>query len=168
MRIGVVSDTHLPRRGAELPPKLLHSFKTCDLILHLGDWVSLTVYEQLSALAPVDGVAGNNDPAEIVRRFGYHKVLELGSKRIGLTHGHLPGGGHGAKENAQRVFAGKPVDAVLFGHSHKSFKAESGGVLWFNPGSPTDKRREAKYSYGLIELTAKGIEAKHIYLDGKR
>ncbi|MGG6313833.1 metallophosphoesterase family protein [Paenibacillus macerans] len=167
MRIGVVSDTHMPRRGAELPPKLMQSFKTCDLILHLGDWVTMDVYEQLAALAPVDGVAGNNDPANLIRRFGQHKILELGGKRFGLTHGHLPGGGHGAHENAQRVFAGKPVDAVLFGHSHKPHLSENGGVLWFNPGSPTDKRREPKYSFGLIEFTAKGLQAKHIYMDKK-
>lgn len=167
MRIGVVSDTHMPRRGAGLPPKLLQSFKTCDLILHLGDWVTLEVWEQLKALAPVDGVAGNNDPAEIVRRFGNHKILELGGYRIGLTHGHLPGGGYGARENAQRTFAGQPVNAVLFGHSHQPHLSESGGVLWFNPGSPTDKRREAKYSFGLIELTEQGLQARHIYFSGK-
>ncbi|GJM73486.1 hypothetical protein HMSSN036_57020 [Paenibacillus macerans] len=47
----------------------------------MGDWTTFEVYEQLSALAPVEGVAGNNDPADIVRRFGYHKVLELGAKK---------------------------------------------------------------------------------------
>jgi uncharacterized protein len=168
MRIGVVSDTHMPRRGAELPAKLRQALKTCDLILHLGDWVTMDVYEQLAALAPVDGVAGNNDPVDIIRRFGQHKILELGGRRIGLTHGHLPGGGHGARDNAERVFAGKPVDAVLFGHSHKPYLAESGGVLWFNPGSPTDKRREPKYSFGVLELTPQAIEAKHIYMDAKK
>lgn len=164
MKIGIVSDTHLPRRGKELPSALLRQFANCDLILHLGDWTTFEVYEQLSALAPVEGVAGNNDPADIVRRFGYHKVLELGAKKIGLTHGHLPGGGHNALDNAKRVFTGKQLDAVLFGHSHKPLLAHSGGVLLFNPGSPTDKRREEKYSFGILEIGAKGLRAKHIFI----
>ncbi|MEC2344783.1 metallophosphoesterase family protein [Paenibacillus barengoltzii] len=168
MRIGVVSDTHIPRRGSELPVKLRQTFRTCDMIFHLGDWVTMEVYEQLRAIAPVEGVAGNNDPNDIIRKFGWHKVLELGGRRIGLTHGHLPGGGHGAKNNAERVFAGQPVDAVLFGHSHKPYLAESGGILWFNPGSPTDKRREPKYSFGVLEITPQAIKARHIFLEAKK
>lgn len=168
MKIGVVSDTHMPRRGAELPQALIKSFKTCDLILHLGDWTSLEVYEQLSRLAPVDGIAGNNDGAEIIRRFGYQKVLELGSRRIGLIHGHLPNVWKSAEQNARMAFAGKPLDAVLFGHSHKPFIERQDGLLLFNPGSPTDKRREARYSFGLLELGTDGIQARHVFIDSKK
>lgn len=167
MRIGVVSDTHMPRHAKNLPPALVKAFRKVDLIIHLGDWTSLTVLEQLSALAPVEGVAGNNDPEEIIRRFGYSKVLKLGTTRIGLTHGFLPEGRGTAKDKALKTFSGQPLDAILFGHSHQPLLQRVDGLLLFNPGSPTDKRRQPKYSYGILELTGNGITAKHYFMDSK-
>ncbi|WP_410769089.1 metallophosphoesterase family protein [Fontibacillus sp. BL9] len=169
MRIGVVSDTHMPRKAKNLPPLLVKYFRRTDLIIHLGDWTSLEVLEQLSALAPVEGVAGNNDPAEVVRRFGYHKIITLGtgSLKLGLTHGFLPEGRGTAKEKALRTFAGKTLDGILFGHSHQPLLERKDGLLLFNPGSPTDKRRQPKYSFGILELTATGIKAKHHFFDSK-
>ena len=32
------------------------------------------------------------------------------------------------------------VDAVVFGHSHKYFQEERGGLLWLNPGSCGPRR----------------------------
>jgi len=32
------------------------------------------------------------------------------------------------------------------------------GVLYFNPGSPTDKIFASKNTYGILEITPKGIE----------
>lgn len=170
MRIGVVSDTHMPRKAKVLPPKLVEAFKKTDLIIHLGDWTSLEVLNQLAALAPVEGIAGNNDPEEIVERFGYHKVLTLGPgrTRIGLTHGFLPEGRAVAREKALRVFKGHPLDAILFGHSHQPLLERVEGVLLFNPGSATDKRRAPKCSFGIVELTDQGIHAEHIFIDSTK
>ncbi|MEF2966009.1 metallophosphoesterase family protein [Paenibacillus sp. M1] len=169
MKIGVLSDTHMPRKAKTLPPPLVKAFRRADLIIHLGDWTSLEVLDQLVALAPVEGVAGNNDPADIVRRFGYHKVLTLGSGRlqIGLTHGFLPEGRGTAKDKALRTFEGRPLHAVLFGHSHQPLLEKKDGLLLFNPGSPTDRRRAPKYSFGILEVSASDIKAKHYFFDSK-
>ncbi|EGL83809.1 hypothetical protein CathTA2_0625 [Caldalkalibacillus thermarum TA2.A1] len=70
MKIGVLSDTHVPKRAKALPAALLEGLKGLDFIIHAGDWQSLEVYDLLSRIAPVDGVAGNVDGEEIVRRFG--------------------------------------------------------------------------------------------------
>ncbi|WP_459906839.1 metallophosphoesterase family protein [Desulfotomaculum defluvii] len=38
MIIGVVSDTHVPRRSKELPKDLLHGLEKVDMIIHAGDY----------------------------------------------------------------------------------------------------------------------------------
>lgn len=167
MIIGVVSDTHMPKAAGKLPAKLIKAFSGVDLILHLGDWVSLSVYDQLSELAPVDGVAGNNDGGDIIRRFGKKKVLEIAGFRIGLVHGHEPFSRLTTPEKAARAFANEGVQCVLFGHSHQPYHKVENGVLLFNPGSPTDKRREKAYSFGLLEIENGHLRARHIFYDKK-
>jgi uncharacterized protein len=163
MRIGIVSDTHLYDHKPELPAALAEGLRGVDLILHAGDWIAESIADRLSEIAPVDGVAGNNDGAEIVRRFGRRKVMDLAGYRIGIVHGD---GGRSTPDTAFQAFCdanGKPTtDIVLFGHSHIPFSELRSGVLLFNPGSPTDKRRQALYSYGILEL-ADQIGARHYY-----
>jgi putative phosphoesterase len=163
MRIGVVSDTHIFRAGKKLPQLLIEEFSKVDLILHLGDWVVMDVYDQLAQLAPVDGIAGNNDGYEIIERFGEKKLLTLEGKRVGLIHGHTPYSRKGTDGNALLAFEGEKVDVILFGHSHQPLMRNENGILLFNPGSPTDKRREKRYSFGLLDITETGINAQHIF-----
>lgn len=145
LRIGVISDTHIPARGRSLPAEVFRIFADVDLILHAGDLVTLDVLTELEALAPVCAVYGNVDPPEVRRRLTARRIVEAGRFRIGLCHGD---GGRSAVEVAARAFSG--VDCVVFGHSHQPLCEWRGGVLFFNPGSPTDRRREAHYSVGLL------------------
>jgi putative phosphoesterase len=165
MKIGVVSDTHIFRAKKKLPQILVEQFRKVDLILHLGDWVVMDVYDQLAQLAPVDGIAGNNDGYEIIERFGERKLLTVEGKRIGLIHGHTPYSRKGTDGNALLAFEGENVDVILFGHSHQPLMRNQNGILLFNPGSPTDKRREKRYSFGLLDITQAGIDAQHIFFD---
>lgn len=161
MRIGVVSDTHL-RSGKTLPQTLIDGLKGVDLILHAGDWVSMDVADQLEAIAPLDGVAGNNDGQDIIERFKLSKVLELGNYRIGIVHGD--GFRTTTELRAWDTFAGQRVDVIIFGHSHIPLKVIHEGVLLLNPGSPTDKRWQQQYSYGIIEL-GEEIQSHLFYFD---
>lgn len=107
----------------------------------------------LSEVAPTDGVAGNNDPPELVALLGRRKVVEIGGARLGLTHGDL-GPGRTTPQRALRAFADEPdMAAVLFGHSHIPLleRLPKGGWL-MNPGSPTDRRRQQHYSWGLVTI----------------
>ncbi|KZE80066.1 phosphodiesterase [Paenibacillus elgii] len=165
MRIGIVSDTHMFSRARALPEPLVQGLQGVDLILHTGDWVDEAVCDLFEALAPVDGIAGNNDGMDIVRRFGRRKLLELGGYRIGMVHGH---GGRSTPDTAYESFrdaeGNGTADIVLFGHSHIPYKEERGGMLLFNPGSPTDKRRQPRYSYGILQLGDR-VEADHYFFD---
>lgn len=168
MRVGIVSDTHMTRMSKALPQVLTKEFSKVDLILHLGDWVAMEVYEQLSALAPVEGIAGNNDGEEIIRRFGERKVIELDGVRIGMVHGHTPYSGKGTDGNALKAFSGVELNCILFGHSHQPLLRKENGILLFNPGSPTDKRREKLYSFGLMDIDQGKVNARHVLYDSKK
>ncbi|QWU17476.1 hypothetical protein SAMN04487895_104120 [Paenibacillus sophorae] len=167
MKVGVVSDTHMTRAGKKLPKALIEGLAGVELILHLGDWVDMEVYDELSALAPVDGIAGNNDGQDIVKRFGERKIVTVAGARIGMVHGHQPYTGRGTDGNALRAFAGESLDCILFGHSHQPLMRSENGILLFNPGSPTDKRREKLYSFGLLDIEEGKIEARHIFYESK-
>jgi hypothetical protein len=154
VRIALVSDTHLPRFGRALPRSLVEGFAEAGVerILHAGDWTEPFVVDLLAAIAPVEGVAGNNDGPELQRRFGTRRVVEVDGVRIGLTHGHL---GRPAARTPERVLAAfddEPgLDAIVFGHSHLPLVRRLPDGRWLvNPGSPTDKRREPTFSWALL------------------
>ena len=53
MRIGLVTDTHVPWEEKELPREVLKAFEGVDLILHGGDIYSHVVLDDLETIAPV-------------------------------------------------------------------------------------------------------------------
>jgi putative phosphoesterase len=165
--LGIVSDTHLPRFGRALPRSLVAGLTAArvDRILHCGDMTDLLAVDLLAAIAPVDAVAGNNDGDEIRSRFGRKKILTIEAVRIGLVHGDK--GAHAAPRNALEAFAGEAVDVICFGHSHRPLREERPGLLMLNPGSPTDKRMNPRYSYATLHLDAGRIldSQLHYYLD---
>jgi hypothetical protein len=153
-RIGLVTDTHLPRFGRALPRVLEDGLRAArvDRILHTGDFTDPLAIALFEAIAPLDGVAGNNDPDEIVARYGRRKIVEIDGVRIGLIHGDA-GPSYKAHDNAVAAFASQPVGVILYGHSHKPFTERRGTTLVINPGSPTDKRTNPQYSYGILTIT---------------
>jgi phosphoesterase, MJ0936 family len=167
VKLGIVSDTHMPRMAKSLPDPLVHAFRKVDAILHAGDWTDLRILEQLERLAPVHGVAGNNDGSEIVKKFGLRKILRFGGAAIGLVHGHGEGGRTATEARALRAFQNESVNAIVYGHSHLPVLKRVNGVLVFNPGSPTDKRKLSRYSFGLMEIEDGQIQAKHVYYADK-
>lgn len=164
MRVGIVSDTHLYGKRTGLPGALIEGLQGVELILHAGDWISVEIVEAMEKIAPVESVAGNNDGLDIIERFGRQKMLELTGYRIGLIHGD---GYRGTTEQrAFQAFSQDKPDAVIFGHSHIPYMEKREGILLFNPGSPTDKRRQPRYSFGIMELGST-MEAWHVYFDSK-
>ena len=150
IRIGVISDTHIPGCGKHIPGIILDAFKQVDLIIHAGDIVSLGVIDELkSVCAKVVAVVGNMDQEEIKKKYPLKQVLEILGHRVGLMHGA------GAALNLLQLlkdnFRDDHCDLIIFGHSHKPMNERMDGVLFFNPGSATDLSA-AYNSYGIIEL----------------
>ncbi|MGG1879130.1 MULTISPECIES: metallophosphoesterase family protein [Paenibacillus] len=165
MKIIVISDTHLPIRARSLPEPLLKVLPGADLILHAGDWSDWSVYELLSRYAPVAGVAGNTDPPVIREKLGLTRIVEADTYRIGLVHGHI--GSRSTEQNARSAFDQQPVDAIVFGHSHIPVHKRVDGILLFNPGSPTDRRRQPKFSFGILTTDNGQLQARHVFFDRK-
>ena len=61
MRIGLISDTHLPSSIREPWPEVAQAFRQVDLILHAGDIVTPRILDWLEDIAPVLAALGNND-----------------------------------------------------------------------------------------------------------
>lgn len=158
----ILSDTHIPARAKQLPKTLLDACGEADLILHAGDWQNLDVFFELSAYTETIGVAGNVDPWEIVDRFGKKKILALENLKIGIVHGD--GTRKTTEQRALEAFVEDEVDLIIFGHSHIPMMKEINGVTLFNPGSPTDKRRQPQYSFGILE-TGEEWNLRHVFFD---
>jgi putative phosphoesterase len=148
MRVGVISDTHVPTAARSLPRAVFEIFKNVDLIFHAGDILDLSVLEELGTIAPVEAVAGNMDDSEVHLKLPCKKIFILGAFSIGLIHGKY-------KIEVQRQMIRKEfdkIDLIVYGHSHTPFWGKVQGVYYLNPGSPTDKRYAPYNSVALLEI----------------
>ncbi len=173
--IGVIADTHIPQRLPRLPNSVASVFRGVDLIMHAGDISSRRVLDDLEAIAPVMAVAGNADL--FWHGLPLTHVAEMEGKRIGLVHGH--GGwpryllgkvrnriGYNEEHYLKIVEESfGQVDAIVFGHTHRVYRAVRSGVLLFNPGpvAPT-YYHTAGPQVGLLHVTANSIETEIVCL----
>ena len=160
MRIGIISDTHIPRRGNTLPQFVLEAFSNVDMILHAGDINDWSVLRELNELAPTTAIAGNTDSPAMADILGQKITLELDGFQVGLTHGHL-GRGKTTPERALHTFP--DADVIVFGHSHQPYNKDHNGQLLLNPGSATDPRGEPRPSVAILTLTDAGASAEIVY-----
>ncbi len=148
MKVGVLSDTHIPTASLSIPQAVFKLFHDVDLILHAGDIVELSVLEELKTIAPVEAVAGNMDDADVHGKLPEKKVLSLGGFSVGLIHGKF-------KLDIQKEMIRKEfgdVDLIVYGHSHAPFWGRIDGVYYLNPGSPTDKQHALYNSVALLYI----------------
>jgi putative phosphoesterase len=163
-KVVVVSDTHMPGRARKLPPVLVADLEKADLILHAGDFATAETLEMLRGFAPVQGVYGNVDEPELRRLLPRRLKLELFGRSVGLVHGDSPSLPTVARAMAE--FADEDLDLIIFGHSHRPLLRREGDLLLFNPGSPTDRRAEPRFSYGRIAPGDDGrLRAEHVWID---
>jgi putative phosphoesterase len=147
--LGVLSDTHIPDRARELPPRVLEIFRTeeVEAILHAGDICTASVLQELGRVAPVYAVCGNRD-IYTLRHLPAQVTLTFAGFKVGMVHGHgrlhnyLADKAHflvfGLQEDRfrKRVIKALPgVDVMVFGHVHRRIYEWVEGVLLLNPGS---------------------------------
>ncbi len=160
MKIIVISDTHIPRAANDLPEELYKAIRRADLVLHAGDYAEIEVLEKIRAIKNAVGVFGNMDSRGLRNILKPKEVVSVGKFKIGLIHGY---GAPAELMNTVRGEFGK-VDAIVFGHSHTPVNTVEDGILFFNPGSPTDRVFSAYNSYGILTVTDKGIKGEIVKL----
>ena len=181
MRIGLISDTHIPSSGREPPAQVAQAFEGVDLILHAGHAYVPSCLEWLGRIAPVRSTESWLEGAgETPTRNGRVQVMELGGHTIGMAHelilrslgdDVLPGAirrsfpsGESLPEALRSIF-GQPVDIVVFGYTHEAMVETHDGILLVNPGSPNLIGQQVRLgTVAILELTAESREARIVDL----
>jgi putative phosphoesterase len=145
--IVVLADTHIRRHSARrLPPAVYAALERADLVLHAGDVVTGDVLEELAGFAPTLAVLGNND-GELTGRLPEERSFLVEGLRVAMVHDSGPS--KGREGRLQRRFP--TADLVVFGHSHIPVDAPGlDGQRLFNPGSPTERRRQPHHTFGRL------------------
>ena len=126
-----MADTH-----GFFDPQVAQHFAECDEIWHAGDFGTLRVAEQLSALKPLRGVFGNIDDQAIRDIYPEDLWFECCGVRIWMTHiaGH-PGR---YDRRVQQQLDRKSPQLLICGHSHilrVDRDKRHNGMLCLNPGA---------------------------------
>ncbi len=146
-RIGVISDTHVPRFKG-IPEAVWQHFSAVERIIHAGDLSVLSVIHELETIAPVDAVQGNIETEEVILKLPIKREIMVGQCKIGIVH--ILGDTKTHVRVAQHEFPDARI--VIFGHSHIPYIQEHDGQLLFNPGSANDRRRQPHCSIGLLTI----------------
>jgi uncharacterized protein len=158
MIVGVLADTHVPKRARDLPLQAYQHLARVDAIIHAGDVVSQAMLDRLETIAPVFAVLGNNDHSMVLPA-----QLTLCWEDVPLAVVHNSGAREGRAARMRRWFPSARV--VVFGHSHVPVNNCDAGLLLFNPGSPTDRRRQPFHTMGLLQLSHGSVQAEIVRLD---
>ena len=145
----MLADTHAPRRWRRCPPAVAGHLRAADLILHAGDVCTAGVLDELADYAPVRAVRGNNDGPDVAA-WGAPEILELDLAGLAVAMVHDSGSAAGRCARLRRRFPAARL--VIFGHSHIPLDQTGSGIRIFNPGSPTDRRRQPQATIGLLRI----------------
>ena len=141
MRVGLLSDTHIPDVEKALPPEVTEALRGVDLILHAGDIYIPSVLDELQRIAPVLAAEGDDDYGDILadERVKQEHILKLQGQTLWLVHirprtdmSLSRQSGHSQGQNTRDA-----PDIVVFGHEHRPIVQRYGDILFVNPGSPT-------------------------------
>lgn len=150
MRLVLISDTHLPHRGRDLPGPVWSAVEAADAVIHAGDWVSVDLLDALEDRSKqLIGCWGNNDGAALRDRLPERADATLAGVRFTVVH---ETGSSAGRET--RMAARYPdSDVLVFGHSHIPWDTTAAsGLRLLNPGSPTDRRRQPHCTYMTLEV----------------
>ncbi|MDD4954974.1 MAG: metallophosphoesterase [Candidatus Omnitrophica bacterium] len=160
MRILVISDTHIPVVADKLPAIVIEEAKKSDFCLHAGDFISDTVFYELSRIIKTYGVLGNMDESSLKGKLPEKQIIEFGSVRLGLIHGR--GSPAMLMDYINAAFGQElnNLNMVVFGHTHNPLDKEINGKIYFNPGSCTDKVFAPYSSYGILEIEKNTVKRR--------
>ena len=150
-RVAVLSDTH-----GLLRPEVIQIVTGCDAIIHGGDINNQKILDQLSALAPLYVVRGNNDK-EWAEHLPESIAIQIEDCVLFVVHNKkfVPSELHG-------------IDAVIFGHSHKYAEQMIDGRLWLNPGSCGKRRFDQEITLAILMINGKELSVEKIIIPAKQ
>ena len=150
-RVAVLSDTH-----GLLRPEVIQIVTGCDAIIHGGDINNQKILDQLSALAPLYVVRGNNDK-EWAEHLPESIAIQIEDCVLFVVHNKkfVPSELHG-------------IDAVIFGHSHKYAEQMIDGRLWLNPGSCGKRRFDQEITLAILTINGKELSVEKIIIPVKQ
>jgi hypothetical protein len=158
VKIGVISDTHLSGYDERLKKIADEHFADVDIIIHAGDLVDLRVLDIFTGYE-VKAVCGNMDYPSVKEKLPDQLLFEIQGFKFGVVHGWGTPAGIEERIAAQ---TGR-LDCLVYGHSHAPACHKKDGMLFFNPGSPTDRRFAVYRSIGILEID-KGVSGRIINL----
>jgi putative phosphoesterase len=167
VRVGLISDTHIPRDVKILPPHVKEAFREVALILHAGDIYARSVLDELENIAPVLAARGNGDyglPQD--SRVKRSHTLDLAGISVGICHGLDHPRSPEYWDRAMKREFGRRVDVVVVGDTHVAMVERLDGFCLVNPGSPTlPNNRYELGTVGLLEVAENRVEARIVQLD---
>lgn len=86
--------------------------------------------------------------------------FEVGGVSVAMIHDSGPK--KGRRSRMRRRFPDARV--VVFGHSHIPWLEDEDGLMLFNPGSPTDRRRQPDHTFGLLRVRDGEVRAEVLVL----
>lgn len=160
MRIGLITDTHIPWEVSRVPTEVFTIFQGVDLILHGGDIYSHSVLDDLERIAPVYAALGDDDYPGDDKRIQERHILKLEGKTIYLTHE----GPYNLLSSTglplwwrNKISPGNYVDPdiIIAGHEHRTIVEKFNGILYINSGSPTLLNyKKGLGTVGILELSS--------------
>ena len=150
MRVLIVSDTHGKHTGLD---RALAEAGEIDVFIHLGDVEGGEDYLEAAVSCEKHIIRGNND---FFTDLPKEEEFYLGGQKVFLTHGHS----YYVTLDPEYIWdeaQARQADIVMYGHTHRPFFAQKGGVTVLNPGSISFPRQEnRKASYMIIEILPDG------------
>ena len=129
-RIGLLSDTH-----NYFDPSIVEHFSQCDEIWHAGDFGTIAIADNLTAIKPLRGVYGNIDGYDIRSQYPEQEIFMCEDVKVMMRHI----GGYPPNYNAEtkkELLIHRP-QLFISGHSHilKIMYDEKLSCLHMNPGA---------------------------------
>lgn len=156
MRIGIISDTHGSMIDIE---KTIDYLKTCDLIIHAGDYVDDAEYLHYATDIEVKSVKGNCDL--YTRDENYELTFYVCNKKFFLCHGHYYDVKYGLN-SLVKLAKDNNINIVVFGHTHIPLYKTIDNITFINPGSITYPRGESEKSFGILTIKNEEVSYENI------
>ncbi len=172
MRIGLITDTHLPNERRTLWDEVRTAFIGVDLILHGGDIIHPMVLDWLEDIAPVMAAEGNNDLLLRDPRIAPVQFLDVGGRRLAMVH-DMESEDRPIELLRKLYLKNEPADIFVTGHTHFERIDYRDGVLQINSGSPTFPHLTSTRlgTVCILDITTDTLDARIVRLgetEGRR